>query len=147
MMTSPPANATPPMNDLHALVTPENNVAVDTAAAAGALERFTIAFNACDLAGMDAELNFPHTMLSGAHRLEWAAPGQLPNDFFDSLRATGWARTQTESVTPVLASADKVHFLLDYTRRTATGEVLNRYKNLWIVTRSAGHWGIALRSY
>jgi hypothetical protein len=119
----------------------------DAVEAWACIDRFATAFNAEDLAGMDAELNFPHTLLSGSHRLEWSAPGQLPRDFFDSLRATGWARTHTESITPVLTSTDKVHFLVDYTRRTAAGEVLNRYHNLWIVTRSAGRWGIALRSY
>lgn len=119
----------------------------DLKEARACIQRFADAFNAGDLAAMDAELNFPHTILSGAHRLEWAAPGQLPGDFFRSLRATGWARTHTESITAVLTSTDKVHFLMDYTRRTAEGEVLNRYLNLWIVTRSAGHWGIALRSY
>jgi hypothetical protein len=135
------------MNELHALAIPEGSGSVDTTAAAAVLSRFTAAFNAQDLAGMDAELNFPHTLLSGPHRLEWDGPGQLPADFFKSLQATGWARTQTESATPLLASPDKVHFLLDYTRRNAAGEVLDRYRNLWIVTRSAGHWGIALRSY
>lgn len=119
----------------------------DLVEARACVQRFADAFNAGDLAGMDAELNFPHTILSGAHRLEWSAPGQLPADFFRSLRATGWARTHTESITPVLTSTDKVHFLMDYSRRTAQGDVLNRYQNLWIVTRSAGHWGIALRSY
>jgi len=127
--------------------TPDSVNSADTVEAWACIDRFATAFNAEDLVGMDAELNFPHTMLSGSHRLEWFAPGQLPSDFFASLRATGWARTHTESITPVLASADKVHFLVDYTRRTAAGEVLNRYHNLWIVTRSAGHWGIALRSY
>lgn len=134
----------PAMNEIHA---PDSSNASDTAEARACIDRFGAAFNAEDLAAMDAELNFPHTLLSGAHRLEWAAPGQLPRDFFASLRATGWARTLTESITPVLAGTDKVHFLVDYTRRTAAGEVLNRYHNLWIVTRSAGHWGIALRSY
>lgn len=134
----------PAMNEIHA---PDSSNTGDTVEARACIDRFGAAFNAEDLAAMDAELNFPHTLLSGAHRLEWAAPGQLPRDFFDSLRATGWVRTQTESITPVLASAEKVHFLVEYTRRTGAGEVINRYLNLWIVTRSAGHWGIALRSY
>lgn len=119
----------------------------DSTDARACIQRFADAFNAGDLAGMDAELTFPHTLLSGAHRLEWATPGQLPVDFFDSLRATGWARSHPESITPVLVSKDKVHFLMDYTRRTAKGEVLHRYRNVWIVTRTAGRWGIALRSY
>lgn len=135
------------MNEIHAPNGSDTSGNGDTVEARACIERFATAFNAEDLPGMDAELNFPHTLLSGAHRLEWFAPGQLPSDFFASLRATGWARTHTESITPVLAGTDKVHFLVDYTRRTAAGEVLNRYHNLWIVTRSAGHWGIALRSY
>jgi hypothetical protein len=132
------------MNEIHA---PDSTHNGNTLEARACIQRFSDAFNAGDLAGMDAELNFPHTILSGPHRLEWATPGQLPGDFFRSLRATGWARTHTESVTPVLVSSDKVHFLVDYSRCTAEGAVLNRYQNLWIVTRSAGHWGIALRSY
>ncbi len=137
----------PPIRAMNEIDAPESSNQGETVEARACIQRFTDAFNAGDLAGMDAELNFPHTLLSGAHRLEWSAPGQLPHDFFHSLRATGWARSHTESLTPVLASADKVHFLMEYTRRNAEGEVLNRYKNLWIVTRFAGRWGIALRSY
>lgn len=137
----------PPDDAMNEIPVPDRSDCSSTVQARACIQRFADAFNAGDLAGMDAELNFPHTMLSGAHRLEWAAPGQLPGDFFRSLRATGWGRSHTESITPVLASDDKVHFLMDYTRRTAEGKVLDRYQNLWIVTRSAGHWGIALRSY
>ena len=139
-----PFNPAPAMNEIPAS---NNTNTGDTGEARACIDRFSTAFNAGDLAGMDAELNFPHTLFYGTHRLEWATPGQLPIDFFNTLRATGWARTHTESITPVLRSTDKVHFLVHYTRRTAEGEVLDRYHNLWIVTRSAGHWGIALRSY
>jgi hypothetical protein len=96
---------------------------------------------------MDAELHFPHTLLSGAQRLVWDSPGQHPPDFFEQLRATGWASTRYESKEAVLASADKVHFVLTYTRRNASDEVLSTHHNLWIVTRLDGRWGIALRSY
>jgi hypothetical protein len=137
----------PQANVMNEISAPGSDDCDDTIEARACIQRFADAFNAGDLAGMDAELNFPHTMLSGAHRLEWSAPGQLPGDFFRSLRATGWARTHTESITPVLTSTDKVHFVVDYSRRNAEGHVLNRYQNLWIVTRSAGHWGISLRSY
>lgn len=123
------------------------DTSVDTAAASACLDRFTAAFNAGDLAGMDAELHFPHTLLSGAQRLVWDSPGQHPPDFFTQLRATGWASTRYESKEAVLASADKVHFVLTYTRRHASGEVLSTHHNLWIATRLDGRWGIALRSY
>ena len=52
------------------------------AQASTCLDRFTAAFNACNLAAMDAELNFPHIMLSGSERLVWERPGQHPSDVF-----------------------------------------------------------------
>jgi hypothetical protein len=142
------------MTDLHAFVAPPPSSkpeaqaqaeAIDAASAC--LDRFTAAFNASDAAGMDAELHFPHLMLSGAQRLDWASPGQHPADFFDQLKAAGWARTQYEKKEPVLAGSDKVHFVVTYTRRDAAGAVLSTHINLWIVVRAGGRWGIALRSY
>lgn len=136
------------MSDLLAFVSAHaRDTPVDTTAASDCLDRFTAAFNAGDLAGMDAELHFPHTLLSGAQRLVWDSPGQHPPDFFEQLRATGWASTRYESKEAVLASADKVHFVLTYTRRNAPDEVLSTHHNLWIVTRLEGRWGISLRSY
>ena len=116
-------------------------------AASDCLDRFTAAFNASDTRAMDAELHFPHLMLSGAQRLEWAEPGQHPHDFFDKLKASGWSRTQYEKKDAVLVSNDKVHFVATYTRRNDAGVVLSTHCNLWIATRVDGHWGIALRSY
>ena len=96
---------------------------------------------------MDSTLHFPHVMLSGAERLVWPNAGQHPADFFEKLKASGWQSTQYETQEPVLVSHDKVHFVVTYTRRAADGSVLSRHKNLWIVTRINGQWGIALRSY
>ncbi|NML44118.1 hypothetical protein HHL11_10185 [Ramlibacter sp. G-1-2-2] len=117
------------------------------AAAAACLDRFTAAFNARDLAGMDRELHFPHVMLSGAEHLVWDRPGQHPANLFSALEGTGWACTRYEEKLAILASADKVHFALRYTRRDKAGSVLSEHRNVWIVTRVAGKWGIALRSY
>ena len=117
------------------------------AQASACLDRFTDAFNAQDLSGMDAQLHFPHTMVSGAESLVWPQPGSHPADFFEQLRSTGWACTRYESRLPVLAGADKVHFVVTYARRSQQGEEPSRHRNLWIVVRRAGAWGIVLRSY
>ena len=138
------------MTDFSAFVAPPPSDAPHAAvvaAASACLDRFTAAFNASDTRGMDAELHFPHTMLSGAQRLDWPAPGRHPADFFDTLKAGGWARTQYEQKEPVLVSHDKVHFVVHYTRRDAAGAVLSTHANLWIVVQAEGRWGIALRSY
>jgi hypothetical protein len=115
--------------------------------ASACLDRFTERFNACDTSGMDGELHFPHVMLSGAERLEWPSAGRHPADFFDKLKASGWRRTRYQSKEAVLASADKVHFVVSYTREDETGAVLSTHRNLWIATRVGGRWGIWLRSY
>ena len=95
--------------------------AAEVDAASACLDRFTAAFNASDTSGMDAELHFPHVMLSGAQRLEWAEPGQHPHDFFEKLKATGWALTRYEKKEPVLVANDKVQFVVTYTRRGGRG--------------------------
>lgn len=111
------------------------------------LDRFTEAFNHADLDAMDAHLAFPHIMLSGSSPLVWSTPGNHPADFFDKLRATGWASTRYESKTPVLVSTDKVHAVVTYSRLGKNEEVLSRHTNLWIVVCIQGAWRIALRSY
>ena len=117
------------------------------AAAEACLEGFTACFNARDSAGMDAHLHFPHIMFSGSEQLIWEGPGQLPANFFDKLIVTGWAKTVYEEKQPILVSPDKVHFRVRYTRRAIDGRVLTEHENIWFVTRIAGRWGIALRSY
>lgn len=111
------------------------------------LDQFTAAFNALDLAGMDAQLHFPHVMISGAETLIWDVPGQHPPDFFQRLKSSGWSSTRYESKVPVLSSQNKVHFLVTYTRRSDANEELSRHINLWIVVKLNETWGISLRSY
>lgn len=137
------------MNDFAKFVAPSTGYVGEPSAseASDCLDRFTHAFNACDLGGMDAQLMFPHIMLSGAERLEWTDPGQHPADFFDRLKASGWVETEYLRKEVVLASADKVHFVVAYTRKNAAGEVLSTHENLWIVVRASGSWKISLRSY
>ncbi|WP_164091550.1 hypothetical protein [Comamonas thiooxydans] len=111
------------------------------------LDHFTAAFNALDLAGMDAQLHFPHVMISGPDTVIWDAPNQHPPDFFQRLKSTGWSSTRYESKEPILSSQNKVHFVVTYTRRSDTDEELSRHTNLWIVVKHNETWGISLRSY
>ncbi len=125
----------------------EGDIAAAIAQATQCLENFTAAFNRQDLQGMDACLHFPHQMWSGAQLLVWQQPGSHSPDFFALLSATGWTHTRYEAISPVLASADKVHFVVDYTRRGLGNAELSRHQNLWMVVQWDGRWGIVLRSY
>lgn len=110
------------------------------------LDAFTGAFNARDPAGMDAQLHFPHVIMTGGALTVWKAPGQLPLSFFDDLSATGWARSTYHDRQVVLAGADKLHVRVDYSRDRADGSEISRHAGLWILTREAGRWGIKARS-
>ena len=115
------------------------------------IEAFTERFNARDLAGMDAMLHFPHAIVSGKEFKElivWEQPGQMPASFFDDLiAATGWHRTTYRHKHVILASAHKVHLLIEYSRDDAAGNVITSHQNLWIVTFEDGRWGIKVRSH
>lgn len=117
------------------------------AEAMACLDRFTHAFNACDAAAMDAELHFPHVMLAASEVRVWNHPGQHPADLFSTLRKIGWDETRYESRHPLLATSDKVHFLVTYTRRRSDASILSEHTNLWIVSVVNGKWGISCRSY
>lgn len=117
-------------------------------AAVATVDAFTERFNARDAAGMDALLHFPHVILSAERLIVWERPGQMPADFFEDLAATtGWQRTETLERRPVLVAARKAHLVVDYTRNRADGSVISRHRNLWVVTRDQGRWGIKQRSY
>lgn len=138
------------MRSFLSFVSKTDDISIDPEAleeASHCLDQFTAAFNALDLAGMDAQLHFPHVMISGADTLIWTAPNQHPSDFFQRLKSTGWSSTRYESKVPVLSSQNKVHFLVTYTRRSDTDEELSRHTNLWIVVKQNDAWGISLRSY
>lgn len=138
------------MNSLLSFVSKTSDSSIDQDAAEDAsrcLDKFTEAFNSLDLARMDAQLHFPHVMISESETLLWGTPNQHPSDFFDRLISTGWASTCYESKVPVLTSKNKVHFLVTYTRRSDTDVELSRHTNLWIVIKKNDVWGISLRSY
>jgi len=138
------------MSDFAKFVKPEQSdepEAEIVRAASACLDRFTAFFNVCDASGMDGELHFPHVMLSGAEHLVWPESGQHAADFFEELRASGWHYTQYEAKEAVLVCRDKAHIIVTYSRRNKNGDVLSMHKNLWIVTRISGKWGISLRSY
>lgn len=119
----------------------------DVANALTCLNRFIAAFNRLDIHAMDAELHFPHVMITGSTVLTWQQPGQHPAGFFDELRATGWQRTRLDLHTPVLTSAEKIHFLISYARLNGDSKVISTHANLWVLMRSSLGWKIAVRSY
>ena len=109
------------------------------------LEDFTAAFNRRDVAGMDATLHFPH-VFPGKKTVIWEVPGSLDVDFFSNLVASGWAFSRYTKKEVVLATEERVHFLVEYDRCRADGSILSKQAAIWIVTRINDRWGIQVRS-
>src|SRR5581483_4424850 len=101
------------------------------------LDRFTDAFNRQDVAEMDATLHFPH-FFPGTPPMVWERSGSLSPEFFPKLVASGWAFSRYTRREPILRSADRIHFLVEYDRCRADGSVLSKQAALWIVARIGG---------
>ena len=109
------------------------------------LDRFTIAFNGQNAAAMDETLHFPH-FFPGPKSVVWDKPGSLSAEFFPTLVASGWAFSRYTRRDVMLASTERVHFLVEYDRCRTDGSVISRQAAVWIVTCIAGRWGIQVRS-
>jgi len=119
----------------------------DTAAAEQALDDFMAALNARDAAGINASFNFPHVRFASGTVTIFEKRGDFTLAGFDSrTSADGWHRSAWDHKKVVHAGADKVHFVVQFTRYRADGSVIGAYISLWIVTRLDGHWGVQGRS-
>ena len=109
------------------------------------LDRHLAALNARDAAALADTLHFPHYRLAGNHMQVWETPATYFDDF--RARAGGdWHRTQWDFRNVVAASADKVHFDLQFTRYRADGSALSTYRSLWVISRISDRWAAQLRS-
>lgn len=112
------------------------------------LTRFTSAFNNRDVKQMDKCLHFPHIMLAGSEETIWEHPNSLSGDYFDWLeQETGWSHSEYQSKNLVLSHDSQRHYLLEYTRNRSDGSVISRHRNLWVLTKLDGTWGIKIRCY
>ena len=111
------------------------------------LDNFTAAFNRQDVAGMDATLHFPHVYgFPGKELVIWPAPPSQVAGFFASLVASGWAFSRYTKKQVVLATEERVHFLVEYDRCRADGSVLSKQAAIWVVACIDGRWGLQIRS-
>ena len=107
------------------------------------------AFNRGDISAQADTFNFPHIRL---------AEGKfVVMETGDDYRKTGariqalleeesWHHTVLESLEVIQEGPDKVHLVIENTRRRADDTIYNRFKTLWIATLQDGHWGIQFRS-
>lgn len=115
------------------------------AAAMEVLDRHIEALNAGDAQALAQTLHFPHYRLAGATMQVWQGPEHYLGDFH-ARAGDGWHHSAWDFRNPVAASADKVHFDLQFTRYRSDGSVLGRYRSLWVMSCIDGRWAAQLRS-
>ncbi len=112
------------------------------------LNRFTNAFNNRDADEMDKCLHFPHIMLAESKETVWEQPNSLPAGYFSWLeQESEWHHSEYQSKHLVLSHRSQRHYLLEYTRNRSDGSVISIHKNLWVLTKLDGRWGIKIRCY
>lgn len=131
------------------MLAPLRVIAAESDAVAGArqaLEDFLHDWNRADLAAIQEHLSFPHVTHGGAGNLVIA---QNPGDFvqdFDELKRQGWRRSTFDNFAVLQVSANKVNFLVDFTRYDASDKVLSTSQVFYVVTLQDDGWGMQYRS-
>lgn len=120
----------------------------EIAAAREAMDAFMAAFNAEDADALRTRwFHFPHVRFHSNK----VSVMQTPADFFNLVwQRKGvdreWSHTRWDSVEPIDAGPDKVHFRVRFTRYDKNDVPLGSYRSFYIVTQIDGRWAIQGRS-
>lgn len=109
------------------------------------LDAFMAAFNARDVAGIEATFNFPHVRFaSGAVTV--IEPGSHKPEMFGRGALSEWNHSAWLRREVIHAGPDKVHIDTRFARYRKDGSLIAAFDSIYIVTRVNGRWGIQGRS-
>lgn len=114
-------------------------------AALAVLDDHMGALNAGDADALARTLHFPHYRLAGTRMQMWQGPETYLLDFY-ARAGDGWHHSAWDFREPVAASADKIHFDVQFTRYRADGSVMGSFRSLWVMSLIGGRWAAQLRS-
>ena len=109
------------------------------------MDKFMAAFNAKDMAALEATFHFPHIRISMYPLKVLTAPGQQ-EDVFGILGQENWARSAWTDRRIVQCDPSKAHMLATFARYHPDGSEYARYDGLYIIELRDGFWGVTARS-
>ena len=110
------------------------------------LQRWMVALNSYDAAGMKSVMRFPHVRLA-ENRVAVYQDDDNPMDLFARLRQQhGWHHSAWNEIKLVQSSPTKAHYAVQYTRYHEDGSVLSVCDSLYIFTCVDGDWKLQGRS-
>lgn len=116
------------------------------AGARKAVDDFFAALNARDLDATRKALIYPHVHFAGNEVRIWNSPQDFHIDFDGLSAAEGWHHSTLDLCVTRLASKDKIHFEIQFSKYAADSRRYATHQSLWIVTHKEGRWGIQCRS-
>lgn len=124
---------------------PDSEFTTEIAAARTVMAAHLVALNAQDPDALAATMHFPHYRLSGGVMRVWENLDTYLADFHK--RASDeWHHTRWDSIDVLMASRDKVHLDVRFTRLRADDSVLASHRSLWVISEIDGVWAAQLRS-
>jgi hypothetical protein len=124
---------------------PDSTFTSQIDAARAVMAAHLVALNAQDADALAATMHFPHYRLSGGVMRIWETPDAYLADFHK--RASDeWHHTRWDSIDVLMASVDKVHLDVRFTRFRVDDSVLARHRSLWVISELNGVWAAHLRS-
>ena len=114
-------------------------------AALEVMDRHLSALNEQNTLELAATMHFPHFRLVGTSLKVW----ETADLYFDDFRARAgesWAYTKLASITPISATANKVHLDIRVNRFDTRDQLIADFKSIWVITKINRVWGAQLRS-
>ena len=114
-------------------------------AALEVMDRHLLALNEQNTLELAATMHFPHFRLVGTSLKVW----ETADLYFDDFRARAgesWAYTKLASITPISATANKVHLDIRVNRFDTRDQLIADFKSIWVITKINRVWGAQLRS-
>ena len=114
-------------------------------AALEVMDRHLSALNEQNTLELAATMHFPHFRLVGTRLKVW----ETADLYFDDFRARAgesWAYTKLASITPISATANKVHLDIRVNRFDTLDQLIADFKSIWVITKINRVWAAQLRS-
>ena len=109
------------------------------------MDRHLSALNEQNTLELAATMHFPHFRLVGTSLKVW----ETADLYFDDFRARAgesWAYTKLASITPISATANKVHLDIRVNRFDTRDQLIADFKSIWVITKINRVWAAQLRS-
>ena len=114
-------------------------------AALEVMDRHLSALNEQNTLELAATMHFPHFRLVGTSLKVW----ETADLYFDDFRARAgesWAYTKLASITPISATANKVHLDIRVNRFDTRDQLIADFKSIWVITKINRVWAAQIRS-